>query len=139
MLEHFRIAWNVIYAAKDLAADPNGPKSKVTARAPSFSSNTSRAATSRARRTTIISARSALSRRLQGRVHVQAAAMLNALQAPQLLGEFRGIFAGPSATDWFSRWGTRIRIEESSWTPQSAGLLQHERKRSTNRACAGRC
>ena len=34
MLEHFASPWNVIYAAKDLAADPNGPKTKVNGTGP---------------------------------------------------------------------------------------------------------
>src|SRR3954471_9296195 len=34
MLEHFASPWNVIYSAKDLAADPNGPKTKVNGTGP---------------------------------------------------------------------------------------------------------
>ena len=34
MLEHFASPWNVIYSAKDLAADPNGPKTKINGTGP---------------------------------------------------------------------------------------------------------
>src|SRR5882762_3718502 len=34
MLEHFASPWNAIYSAKDLAADPNGPKTKVNGTGP---------------------------------------------------------------------------------------------------------
>ena len=34
MLEHFASPWNVIYAAKDIAADPNAPKTKINGTGP---------------------------------------------------------------------------------------------------------
>src|SRR5205814_6895103 len=34
MLEHFASPWNVSYSAKDLAADPNGPKTKSNGTGP---------------------------------------------------------------------------------------------------------
>src|SRR5216683_1081427 len=34
MLEHFASPWNAIYSAKDLGADPNGPKTKVNGTGP---------------------------------------------------------------------------------------------------------
>src|ERR1044072_2449439 len=34
MLEHFASPWNVIYAAKDIASDPNAPKTKINGTGP---------------------------------------------------------------------------------------------------------
>ena len=57
MLEHFASPWNTIYSAKDLAADPNGPKTKVNGTGPYIFTEHVKGSLSRASATTITSRR----------------------------------------------------------------------------------
>ena len=115
MLEHFASPWNVIYAAKDLAGNPAGPAPKSMAPGPSSSSSTSRAATSPARNENYFKKGLPYLDGFKGIFTLQAAAMLNAVQGGQVLGEFRGI--SPAERDRLMQaMGDKIRIEESGWT-----------------------
>ena len=116
MLEHFASPWNCIYAAKDLARRPELPEDQDQ----------------RHRAVHLRRARQGQPRRRQendnyfkkglpyldgfkGVFILQAAAMLNAVQGGQVLGEFRGI--SPAERDRLVQaMGDKIRIEELSWT-----------------------
>ncbi|MCZ7656629.1 MAG: ABC transporter substrate-binding protein [Xanthobacteraceae bacterium] len=116
MLEHFASPWNCIYAAKDLAADPNSPKTKVNGTGPFVLVEHVKGSHVAGKRN-----ESYFKKGLpyldgyKGVFTLQAAAMLNALQGGQVLAEFRGI--SPAERDRLKQaMGDKIRIEESSWT-----------------------
>ena len=70
MLEHFASPWNCIYAAKDLAADPNAPKTKINGTGPfTFVEHVKGSHVSGKKNDGLFQEGPALSRRLQGRVH----------------------------------------------------------------------
>ena len=116
MLEHFASPWNVVYSAKDLAENPAGPRTKINGTGPFIFVEHVRGSH--------VSGRNNGSYFKQGLPYLdgwkgvftlQAAAMLNALQGGQVLGEFRGI--SPAERDRLVQaMGDKIRIEESSWT-----------------------
>src|SRR5882757_5659733 len=92
MLEHFASPWNVIYAAKDLAADPNGPKSKVNGSGPFiFVEHVKGSNVSGKRNDNYFKKGLPYLDGFKGVFTLQAAAMLNAIQGGQLMAEFRGI------------------------------------------------
>ena len=101
---------------------------RSTAPAPSPSSSMSRAATSPARGTRTTSRRACpISTRFRGIFTLQAAAMLNALQGGQVLGEFRGV--SPAERDRLvAAMGDKLRVEESSWTLNLLVLFNVEKK-----------
>ena len=116
MLEHFASPWNVIYAAKDLAADPAGPRTKINGTGP-FTLRRARQGQPRLRQEErrLLQEGPALSRRLEGRVHAAGGGHAQRLQGGQVLAEFRGI--SPAERDRLVQaMGDKIRIEESSWT-----------------------
>jgi peptide/nickel transport system substrate-binding protein len=116
MLEHFASPWNVVYSAKDLAENPAGPRTRINGTGPFIFVEHVRGSH--------VSARKNASYFKQGLPYLdgwkgvftlQAAAMLNAVQGGQVLGEFRGI--SPAERDRLVQaMGDKIRIEESSWT-----------------------
>ena len=116
MLEHFASPWNVVYSAKDLAENPAGPRTKINGTGPFIFVEHVRGSH--------VSGRNNGSYFKQGLPYLdgwkgvftlQAAAMLNAVQGGQVLGEFRGI--SPAERDRLVQaMGDKIRIEESSWT-----------------------
>ncbi len=116
MLEHFASPWNCIYAAKDLAADPNAPKTKINGTGSfTFVEHVKGSHVVGKKNDGYFRRELPYLDGFKGIFMLQAAAMLNALQGGQVLGEFRGI--SPAERDRLTQaMGDKIRIEESSWT-----------------------
>jgi peptide/nickel transport system substrate-binding protein len=116
MLEHFASPWNCIYAAKDLAADPNAPRTKINGTGPfSFVEHVKGSHVAGKRNESYFKQGLPYLDGFKGVFTLQAAAMLNAVQGGQVLGEFRGI--SPAERDRLvAAMGDKLRIEESSWT-----------------------
>src|SRR5262249_6698647 len=116
MLEHFASPWNVIYAAKDLAADPASPRTKINGTGPFiFVEHVKGGHVAGKKNDSYFKQGLPYLDGWKGVFTLQAAAMLNALQGGQVLAEFRGI--SPAERDRLTAaMGDRIRIEESSWT-----------------------
>src|SRR6195256_2325811 len=116
MLEHFASPWNAIYSAKDLAADSNGPKTKINGTGPFiFVEHVKGSYVSGKRNETYFRKGLPYLDGFKGVFTLQAAAMLNAIQGGQVLAEFRGI--SPAERDRIVQaMGDKIRVEESSWT-----------------------
>jgi peptide/nickel transport system substrate-binding protein len=116
MLEHFASPWNTIYAAKDLAADPASPRSKINGTGPfTFVEHVKGSHVAGKKNDSYFKQGRPYLDGWKGIFTLQAAAMLNAVQGGQVLGEFRGI--SPAERDRLVQaMGDKIRIEESSWT-----------------------
>ena len=116
MLEHFASPWNVIYAAKDLAADPASPRTKINGTGPFiFVEHVKGGHVAGKKNDNYFRKGLPYLEGWKGVFTLQAAAMLNAVQGGQVLAEFRGI--SPAERDRLvSSMGDRIRIEELSWT-----------------------
>ena len=128
MLEHFASPWNCIYAAKDLAADPNAPKTKINGTGPfTFVEHVKGSHVVGKRNDNYFRKGLPYLDGFRGIFMLQAAAMLNALQGGQVLGEFRGI--SPAERDRLAQaMGDKIRIEESSWTLNLLVAFNTEKK-----------
>ena len=128
MLEHFASPWNCVYAAKDLVADPNGPKTRINGTGPFvFTEHVKGSHVSGKRNEGYFKPGLPHLDGFRGVFLLQAAAMLNALQGGQVLAEFRGI--SPAERDRLVQaMGDRIRIEESSWTLNLLVAFNTERK-----------
>lgn len=116
MLEHFASPWNCIYAAKDLAASPAAPRTKINGTGPfTFVEHVKGSHVSGKRNDSYFKKGLPYLDDYKGIFTLQAAAMLNALQGGQVLAEFRGI--SPAERDRLvATMGDKIRIEEESWT-----------------------
>src|SRR4030095_1566904 len=116
MLEHFASPWNVIYAAKDLAADPAGPRTKINGTGPfTFVEHVKGSHVAGKKNANYFKKGLPYLDGWKGVFTLQAAAMLNAIQGGQVQAEFRGI--SPAERDRLVQtMGDKIRIEESSWT-----------------------
>src|SRR5215475_4111118 len=116
MLEHFASPWNCIYSAKDLAADPRAPLTKVNGTGPFiFVEHVKGSHVAGKRNEHYFKPGLPYLDGFKGVFTLQAAAMLNAIQGGQVLAEFRGI--SPAERDRLvTAMGDKIRIEESSWT-----------------------
>ena len=128
MLDHFASPWNVIYAAKDLAADPAAPRTKINGTGPFTFVEHVKGGHVSGKRNEIISRRAyPILTDTAGVFTLQAAAMLNALQGGQVLAEYRGI--SPAERDRLvSAMGDKLRIEESSWTLNLLVAFNTEKK-----------
>jgi peptide/nickel transport system substrate-binding protein len=116
MLEHFASPWNCIYAAKDLAADPASPRTKINGTGPFvFVEHVKGSHVAGKRNESYFKPGLPYLDGYKGIFTLQAAAMLNALQGGQVLAEFRGI--SPAERDRLvAAMGDKIRIQEQSWT-----------------------
>jgi peptide/nickel transport system substrate-binding protein len=116
MLDHFASPWNCIYAAKDLAADPNAPKAKINGTGPFvFVEHIKGSHVSGKRNESYFKKGLPYLESYRGVFMLQAAAMLNALQGGQVLAEFRSV--SPAERDrMVAAMGDKLRVEESSWT-----------------------
>jgi peptide/nickel transport system substrate-binding protein len=116
MLDHFASPWNAVYAAKDLAASPNGPKTKINGTGPfTFVEHVKGSHVAGKKNPDYFKKDLPYLDGFKGVFTLQAAAMLNALQGGQVLAEFRGV--SPAERDrMVQAMGDRIRVEESSWT-----------------------
>ena len=136
MLEHFASPWNVIYAAKDLAADPNAPKTKINGTGPfTFVEHVKGSHVSGKSNENYFKKGLPYLDGFKGVFTLQAAAMLNALQGGQVLGRIPRHLAGrarpPGAGD--GRQDPHRGIELDA---QPAGLLQHREEAVRRRARA---
>jgi len=116
MLDHFASPWNVVYAAKDITADPAAPRTKINGTGPfTFVEHVKGSHVAGKRNENYFKKGLPYLDGYRGVFTLQAAAMLNALQGGQVLGEFRGI--SPAERDRLvSAMGDKLRVEESSWT-----------------------
>jgi peptide/nickel transport system substrate-binding protein len=139
MLEHFASPWNVIYTAKDLAENPAGPRTKINGTGPFvFVEHIKGSHVAGKKNDNYFKKGLPYLDGFRGIFTLQAAAMLNAVQGGQVLGEFRGI--SPAERDRLVQaMGDKIRIEESSWTLALLVCFNIEKSRSTMCACAARC
>jgi peptide/nickel transport system substrate-binding protein len=128
MLDHFASPWNCIYAAKDLAADPNAPKTKINGTGPFvFVEHVKGGHVAGKRNDNYFKPGLPYLDGYRGVFTLQAAAMLNAIQGGQLLAEYRGI--SPAERDRLvAAMGDKIRIEESSWTLNLIVAFNTEKK-----------
>jgi peptide/nickel transport system substrate-binding protein len=116
MLDHFASPWNVIYAAKDLTANPASPRTKINGTGPfTFVEHVKGSHVSGKRNEAYFKKDLPYLDSYRGVFTLQAAAMLNALQGGQVLAEFRGV--SPAERDrMVAAMGDKLRVEESSWT-----------------------
>jgi peptide/nickel transport system substrate-binding protein len=128
MLEHFASPFNCIYSAKDLAADPNGPKTKINGTGPFvFVEHVKGSHVAGKRNEHYFRKGLPYLDGFKGVFMLQAATMLNALQGGQVQAEFRGI--SPAERDRLVQaMGDKIRIEESSWTLNLLIVFNTEKK-----------
>ena len=128
MLDHFASPWNVIYAAKDLAADPAAPRTKINGTGPfTFVEHVKGGHVSGKRNENYFKKGLPYLDGYRGVFTLQAAAMLNALQGGQVLAEYRGI--SPAERDRLvSAMGDKLRIEELSWTLNLLVAFNTEKK-----------
>jgi peptide/nickel transport system substrate-binding protein len=116
MMEHFASPWNCIYQAERILADPNWPKANILGTGPfKFVEHVKGSHVSGVRNDEYFRKGQPYLDGFKGTFFLQAAAMLNALQGGQVLGEFRGM--SPAEADRLRQaMGDKVRIEESSWT-----------------------
>ena len=128
MLEHFASPWNCIYSAKVLAADPNAPKTKIMGSGPyTFVEHVKGSHVAGKKNEAYFRQGLPHLDGFKGVFMLQAAAMLNALQGGQVLGEFRGI--SPAERDRLTQaMGDKLRAEESSWTLNLLVVFNTEKK-----------
>ena len=116
MLEHFASPWNCIYAAKDLVANPNVPKTKINGTGPFIF-------VQHVRGSHVVGKKNDKYFKpglpyldgFRGVFMLAAATMLNAIQGGQVMAEFRGI--SPAERDRLVQTlGDRVRVEELDWT-----------------------
>jgi peptide/nickel transport system substrate-binding protein len=128
MIEHFASPWNCIYSAKDLAAEPNAPRTKINGTGPYvFVEHVKGSHVTGKRNENYFKPGLPYLDSFRGVFTLQAAAMLNAVQGGQLLGEFRGI--SPAERDRLvAAMGDKIRIQEDSWTLNLLVAFNTEKK-----------
>lgn len=116
MLDHFASPWNCVYSAKDLAADQTAPRTKINGTGPfTFVEHVKGSHVAGKKNDSYFKKGLPYLDSYKGVFTLQAAAMLNALQGGQVLGEFRGV--SPAERDRIVQaMGDKIRVEESSWT-----------------------
>ena len=128
MLEHFASPWNCVYSAKDLAADPASPRTKINGTGPfTFVEHVKGSYVSGKKNDNYFKKDLPYLDGFRGVFTLQAAAMLNALQGGQVLAEFLGV--SPAERDRLvAAMGDKIRIEESSWTLNLLVAFNSEKK-----------
>src|SRR5262245_6392070 len=128
MLEHFASPWNIIYAAKDIAADPASPRTKINGTGPFiFTEHVKGSHVAGKKNPDYFKKGLPHLDSWKGVFTLQAAAMLNALQGGQVLAEFRGV--SPAERDrMVQAMGDKLRVEESSWTLNLLVVFNTEKK-----------
>jgi peptide/nickel transport system substrate-binding protein len=127
MLDHFASPWNTVYSAKDLAADPAAPRTKINGTGPfTFVEHVKGSHVAGKRNENYFKKGLPYLDSYRGVFTLQAAAMLNALQGGQVLAEFRGV--SPAERDrMVAAMGDKLRVEESSWTLNLLVLFNNEK------------
>ena len=116
ILQHFGSPWNYIYSAKDLAQDPNWPKTHINGTgAFAFAEHVKGSHVAGKRNENYFKKGLPYLDGFKGVFFLQAATMLNALQGGQVQAEFRSI-SEPEKQRLTQTMGDNIRIQESSWT-----------------------
>ena len=116
MLQHFGSPWNYIYSAKDLAQDPNWPKTHINGTgAFQLVEHVKGSHVEGKRNENYFKSGLPYLDGFKGIFMLQAATMLNALQGGQVLAEFRSV-SEPEKARLIQTMGDKIRIQESSWT-----------------------
>ncbi len=128
MLQHFGSPWNYIYSAKDLATDPNFPKTKINGTGPFvFVEHVKGSHVAGKRNENYHRKGLPYLDGTKGVFMLQPATMLNALQGGQVQAEFRSI-SEPEKQRLVQTMGDKIRIEESSWTLNLLVCFNTEKK-----------
>ncbi len=127
MMDHFASPWNCVYGAKDLAADPAAPRTKINGTGPfTFVEHVKGSHVAGKRNENYFKKGLPYLDSYRGIFTLQAAAMLNALQGGQVLAEFRGV--SPAERDrMVAAMGDKLRVEESSWTLNLLVLFNTEK------------
>jgi peptide/nickel transport system substrate-binding protein len=127
MMDHFASPWNCVYSAKDIAADPASPRTKINGTGPfTFVEHVKGSHVSGKRNDNYFKKGLPYLDSYRGIFTLQAAAMLNALQGGQVLAEFRGV--SPAERDRLvAAMGDRLRVEDSSWTLNLLVLFNNEK------------
>jgi peptide/nickel transport system substrate-binding protein len=116
MLQHFASPWNCVYSAAKLKEDPNWPAKNILGTGPYTLVEHVKGSHVQGKRFDKYF-RDGLPNLdgIKGVFMLQPAAMLNALQGGQVLGEFRTV--SPAERDRLKQaLGDKIRTQESSWT-----------------------
>jgi peptide/nickel transport system substrate-binding protein len=116
LLQQFASPWNCVYSAAKLAENPKFPETNVMGTGPfRFTEHVRGSHVAGVRNDKYFVPGQPYLDGIRGNFMLQAAAMVNALQGSQVLGEFRGI--SPAERDRLKQaMGDKIRIEESAWT-----------------------
>lgn len=116
MLEHFASPWNCVYSAAKLKDDPQFPtKTIMGTGAFRFTEHVKGSHVSGVKNDKYFLPDRPYLDGFKGVFILQPAAMLNALQGGQVMGEFRSV--SPAERDRLVQgMGDKVRIEESSWT-----------------------
>ena len=116
MIEYFASPWNCIYQAEKITADPRYPLANILGTGPfKFAEHVKGSHVAGVRYDKYFKKDQPYLDGFKGTFFLQAAAMLNAMQGGQVLGEFRGM--SPAEADRLRQaMGDKVRIEESSWT-----------------------
>lgn len=128
LLQQFASPWNCVYSSAKLAEYPKYPETNVMGTGPfRFVEHVRGSHVAGARFDKYFVAGQPYLDGIRGNFMLQAAAMVNALQGGQVLGEFRGI--SPAERDRLKQaMGDKIRIEESEWTLNILIAFNTERK-----------
>ncbi len=128
MLEHFASPWNCVYSAKVLAEDPNAPKTKILGSGPfTFAEHVKGSHVEGKKNPNYFRQGLPYMDGFKGVFMLQAAAMLNALQGGQVMGEFRSV--APAERDRLAQaMGDKVRFEEASWTLNLLLVFNTEKK-----------
>jgi peptide/nickel transport system substrate-binding protein len=128
LLQHFASPWNCVYQAAKLAADPNFPRTNILGTGPfRFGEHVRGSHVTGTRNDRYHVQGQPYLDGFRGNFMLQAAAMVNALQGGQVLGEFRGI--SPAERDRLkTAMGDKLRVEESSWVLNLLVVFNTEKK-----------
>jgi peptide/nickel transport system substrate-binding protein len=128
LLQQFASPWNCVYSAAKLAENPEWPETNVMGTGPfRFVEHVRGSHVTGARNLDYFVQGQPYLAGFRGNFMLQAAAMVNALQGGQVLGEFRGI--SPAERDRLTQaMGDKIRIEESPWTLNLVSVVNSKKK-----------
>jgi peptide/nickel transport system substrate-binding protein len=128
MLEHFASPWNCVYSAAKLKDDPQFPtKTIIGTGAFRFTEHVKGSHVSGVKNDKYFLPDRPYLDGFKGVFILQPAAMLNALQGGQVMGEFRSV--SPAERDRLVQgMGDKVRIEESSWTLNLLVAFNTEKK-----------